>query len=473
MKLTIWDLFKYIFKHKFFIAAMTVLAYLLSKLYVNKIQTYSAEVIISYNDSCISTGYALDGSKFDVSEIVSPKVIASAKAELPFKISDDGIKANTKITPIIPDSEKNIKEAKEKLGEEYEYHANVFKIRYKGNASYYETRDTLDKLIDNYFKYYNEKYLYLATVSEIDYNLNNTDYDYIEQAEIIQNNVDNAINVLEGYANGKEYRSPSTGLTFKDLINEFEYLSEFKLPTVFSRIYDARLTFNKELLINKYTDRMETNELQSKNSEEKSELAGDRMKAYVKANVDVPNSYNSNHSNGDDNVRIIDDIDHHDYRYIQEQTTYDSLIKNYVTDKISANVNKIDAKHCKDVIKIFSTPAAAWINYENTEAQVKKDISDILTELKELYNTAFLLIDDYNSYIPAQHIECLTGIRHYENVYSSLYHLIALILGFGLSCILAIAIEIMRKYAAYSKSNPDDGDEASESGSDASGKNAD
>ena len=119
-------------------------------------------------------------------------------------------------------------------------------------------------------------------MSEIDYNLNNTDYDYIEQAEIIQNNVDNAINVLEGYANGKEYRSPSTGLTFRDLINEFEYLSEFKLPTVFSRIYDARLTFNKELLINKYTDRMETNELQSKNSEEKSELAGDRMK-YTRA----------------------------------------------------------------------------------------------------------------------------------------------------------------------------------------------
>lgn len=99
---------------------------------------------------------------------------------MPFNITDDGIKANTKIVPIIPDSEKNIREAKEKLGEEYEYHANTFKIKYKGNSSYYETRDTLDKFIDNYFKYYNEKYLYQATVSEIDYKLNKSDYDYIE-----------------------------------------------------------------------------------------------------------------------------------------------------------------------------------------------------------------------------------------------------------------------------------------------------
>ena len=464
MKLTIWDLFKYIFKHKFFIAAVTVCAFLLSKLYVNRIQTYSAEVVISYSDSCISNGYALDGSKFDVSEIVSPKVIASAKTELPFKITDEGIKANTKIIPIIPDSEKNIKEAKEKLGEEYENHPSVFKIRYRGNSSYQKTRDTLDKLIDNYFKYYNEKYLYLATVSEVDYNLNNSGYDYIEQAEILQDNVDNAIKVLEGYAGGKKYRSPQTGLTFSDLINKFTYISEFKLPAVFSQIYDARLTQDKDLLIDKYTERKEENELKEKNSKEKSELAGDRMKAYVKANVDVPNSYNSNKNEGDDNVRIIDTIDLNKDKLIQEQTTYDSLIKNYVTDKIAANDNKIDAKHCSDIIKIFSTPAAAWVNYENTEIQVKKDIADILSDLKNLYSTAFVLIDDYNSYIPAQHIECLTGIRHYENVYSSLYYLIALILGFGLSCIFAIVIEIMRRYAEYDKeeSDGDSGDEASE-----------
>ena len=455
MKLTIWDLIKYIYKHKLLILITVVCAFAASELYVKQIQTYSAEAIIRYKDSCVSEGLALDGSRFDANEIVAPKVIANANKDLMFNVTDDGIRANTKIIPIIPTAEQNLKTAKEKLGEQYEYHPNVFKIQYRGNGSYYETRDTLDKLIDNYFEYYNEKYLYLASVSEIDYNLNAGDFDYLEQAEILQKNIDNTIEILQGYVTNNEYRSPTTGLTFNDLINEFEYLSEFKLPLIFSRIYAARLSNNKNLLINKYTERKQQSELINKNCGEKALLAKNEMDSYVKANVDVPNSYNSNKAEGDDNVTIIQDIDNEQMR-IQAQTTYDSLIKNYVTDSIEANNSLIDAKYCDDVIKIFSTPADVSINYAEYEQLVKKDISSSLDSLKELYQTAFSLIDDYNAYVPSMHIECLTGVRHYENVYKSMYDLIAVILGFVIACMLAIVIEVMKRYAEMQKEDDDE-----------------
>ena len=454
MRLTIWDLFVYLYRHKIMIALTVIVSFVLSKFAVAKMQNYSAEVVIAYKDGCISSGYALDGSKFDPSEIVSPKVISNANKELPFNITDDGIKANIKIIPIVPDSEKSIQEAKEKLGEEYEYHANTFRIRYHGNSSYHETRDTLDRLITNYFKYYNEKYLYQATVSEIDYNLNQSGYDYIEQAEILQNNIDSAMSVLQGYVGEDDYRSPSAGITFKDLIKEFEYLSEFNLPRIFSRIMDERLSADKDLLINKYTERMETALLSAKNNGEKAQLAKDRMNAYVQANVDVPNSYNSNINQGEDNVKIIEDIDHHNSAAISEQTTYDTLIKNHVTDSVAANDNNIDAKYCADIINIFSTPAAGG-DYAQSEAYVKTEIQNTLDSLRDLYAKAFMLIDDYNSYIPSKHIECLTGIRHYENVYGSFYAMIAVVLGFMLSCILALVIEIMKRYAAYSRKEAD------------------
>ncbi len=457
MRLTVWDLIKYIYKHKLLILVTVVLAFTASKLYVKKIQTYSAETVIRYKDSCVSEGLSLDGSKFDTNEIVAPKVIAGANKDLMFNVTDDGIRANTKIVPIIPSAEQNLKTAKEKLGEEYEYHPNVFKIQYKGNGSYYETRDTLDKLIENYFEYYNEKYLYLASVSEIDYNLNSGDFDYLEQAEIMQKNIDNTVEILRGYTAGNEYRSPSTGLTFNDLINEFEYLSEFKLPLIFSRIYSARLSENKDLLINKYTERKQQSELQNKNCAEKAALAKNEMDAYVNANVDVPNSYNSNKAEGDDNVTIIQDVDNENMR-IQAQTTYDTLIKNYVTDSVAANNSLIDAKYCEDIIKMFSTPADKSINYAEYEDLVKKDISSSLETLKELYKTTFLLIDDYNAYVPSMHIECLTGIRYYENVYESMYNLIAVVLGFVLACMLAVAIEIMKRYADMQKDKEDDDD---------------
>ena len=98
------------------------------------------------------------------------------------------------------------------------------------------------------------------------------------------------------------------------------------------------------------------------------------------------------------------------------------------------------------------------MDYAEYEKLVKNDISDTLEKLKNLYTTAFELIDDYNAYVPSKHIESLTGIRYYENVYSSLYYLIAVIIGFVLSCIIALAIEIMRRYAYFSKNGKNDGE---------------
>lgn len=452
MRLTIWDLIKYVYKHKLFIIAAVILSAVLAKLYVNSIQTYSAETVISYKDVCVSEGRALDGSSFDANEIVAPKVIANANKNLSFNITDDGIRANTKIIPIVPTAQQNLQQYKEKLGEEYEFHPNVFRIIYHGNSSYYETRDTLDKLIDNYFKYYNEKYLYLASVSEIDYDLNKGNFDYLEQAEILQENIDNTIEILQSYVGNNGYRSPTTGLTFKDLINEFDYLSEFRLPLIFSRIYTARLSSDTALLINKYTQRLEENMLANKNSTHKAALAEDRMNAYVSANVDVPNSYNSNKAEGDDNVTIIEDV-HDRERQVNSQTTYDTLIKNYVNDSVGANDSIIDAAHCEQIINLFSTPAAEWVDRAAFEELVKNDISQTLEKLRTLYATAFELIDDYNAYIPSQHIESLTGIRYYENVYFSLYLLIALILGFTLSCIAAVTVEIMKRYSRLEREN--------------------
>ena len=72
---------------------------------------------------------------------------------------------------------------------------------------------------------------------------------------------------------------------------------------------------------------MEQYGLAGKNASEKSALAEDRMNAYVDANVDVPNSYNTARSGNNDDVAIIQDV-HDDFdRRIQEQTTYDYLIK--------------------------------------------------------------------------------------------------------------------------------------------------
>ena len=58
MKLTIWDLFHDLYKHKLMIIIGTLCALVLANLYVDRIQTYSAEVVIRYKDACVSNGYS-------------------------------------------------------------------------------------------------------------------------------------------------------------------------------------------------------------------------------------------------------------------------------------------------------------------------------------------------------------------------------------------------------------------------------
>lgn len=451
MRLLIWDIFMFLYRHKLKILAVTVLCFALSCFYVDYVQTYSAEVVIRYKDSCVANGKALDGSTFDPNEIVSPKVIVNANRDLPFNIKDDDIRANTAIIPVASADEESIKQAKLKQGESYTYHSNVYRVSYRGNKSFFETRDTLDQLIENYFEYYNEKYIYLATISEIDYDLNQGEFDYIEQAEILQNNIDQAIEVLESYVDGQNYRSPRTGLTFSDMVSEFNYLAEFRMPQIYSKIYAARLSKNTPLLINKYTERKEQHELNAKNSQEKAALAEDRMNAYVEANVDVPNSYNEDTENGRNGAVILDRVEDDWDRVLQEQTTYDTLIKNYVNECIGVDRETIDAQECANIVQIFSTPADEGVNYDQYLQEVERDIAQTLDKLRELYATALLLIDDYNSYIPQRHIECLTGIRTYQNVYRGPYVILATFMGFTLSCIAAVVYEIMREYARSSR----------------------
>lgn len=451
MSITVWDLFKYIFRWKWLIAAVTLCSFLAANLYVDRHQTYSSKVIIQYTDSCISEGKNLKGQPFDSNEIKSPAVIESVLNDLGYSNKKiDSIRQKVSVTSVTPKDKSAIKDAKEKLGEEYTYYPNTFVISYRGNASYETTRDILNSLITSYFEYYSENYLYLATLTEVDYDINNKNFDYLEQAELIENNVKQTISSLSQYSrDSNDYRSPTIGLTFSDLLSDFQMLEDFSLPLVFSKIYEGQVSVNKQLLIDKYTERMEQNYREMDNLTHKAELAKDRMDAYVKANKDVPNSYNENINDGGDDVVIIDNIDESYNTPINEQTTYDSIILNYANASIAANNKKIDAEHCSSIISLFSVERDPDIDYAAYESTVQNEISSILSELKDLYDKCNILIDDYNSYIPALHIKKLSGVGYFENLSSSLYELVAVVVGFGLSCMAAIAFGIMKKYSAY------------------------
>ena len=77
---------------------------------------------------------------------------------------------------------------------------------------------------------------------------------------------------------------------------------------------------------------------------------------------------------------------------------------------------------------------------------VEQAIDTATKEMETLYDTLSATIDDYNDFNTKKHISLLTGVKCYENVSTSLYKMIAIVLSGGLMVLLAIALEIIKAY---------------------------
>lgn len=443
MNISIWDIFKYLLKWKFVIAVTVVISAILAYVYVDGQQSYNSTVIIQLNDKSILNGNAPDGTVYDYYEIVSPNVLTDVIEELSLKKTVDSLRERVTVTPIIPESEKEIQKSKEKDGEKHEFYPNTFSVTYKGKSSEStgDVRDILDSIIDNYIDFYNEKYSSKVSINEIAYSNEMGDYDYIEMADMLSENISTTMTTLESCASSHDkFRSSTTGHTFSDLINEYKYIDEFSLPDIYSIIYAGQVTKNKPLLINNYTYKAESYLVEKANYEDAANIAKSRMDSFSKANRNVPNAYNKETGNNDDDLEIIDGV----YEWINPnntETTYDQLITSYVDSSIAANNMQLKADHCVEVVQKFSREAIAPAD-EATINAVAESITAVKNEMTELGKTTQQVIDDYNKYTFASHISLLTGVNYYATMSFYLYALIAVVIGALLSILAVLTIEI-------------------------------
>lgn len=477
MVVTIWDIFRYIFKWKFFIAIVTVAAVILAYIYVDVTQSYSSEVIFKYEDSSVSKeGKTPDGATLDTDEIISPVIISKALDDINVKYGVDTMRSSLTVTPITPTYVTDMKDAKTKVGEEYNYYPVQFTVKYKDkkNSSIDITRDFLDAIMTNYVNYYCEKYINQASVVEIDYDMSAEKHDYLEIAEIMQSNITTVAEKLSSLDQASEsYRSPSTGLTFNDLNMQYSHIKNFDLPELFANIYAGQITEDKDLLITKYQNRNDEFLLSATNDSSKAAMTLSLMKSFANANKDVPNSYNySSDSSNNDNLAINDEVINSKEYNSHEKATYDNLITDYTKYTVSAKNNSLDAKHCRDIIDIFSKDLASNVNQTKIQSEVEKSIESIKSNYQELCSLTEKTLNDYNAYVASTHITFLTGVKVYKNVAFTMYGIIAFVAGLALSIIWAVSFELVKRFQKLKaegivhnddetlKSIRDDGDDA-------------
>lgn len=433
--------------------------------------TYVAAEVIHYNDYQAEQGLTPIGTELDVNEIKSSAVMSKVvnKMGLTGIYSVDSLISRIAITAI-PDEDKMAqKAAKLEEGEDYVYEPSTFIVSF--TAMNHEgaefARTILDETLDVYFAEYSQKYVNVAPANNTVENLVAENYDYIEMMELIDQGIEETLGTLYQRMEQKPYyRATSTGTSFGDLADEFNYIRNIKLSSLFSKIYKYQITQNKTILISDYTTRIDNNNIL--NSKEESIVAD---------TVSVIETYvEKMRESGNTNITyeyILDSVHERNLSgnavSAGDQTvTYDELIYSWRDHNESKEYAVIDSAYCQYVIDTFeqctgACPKSGCLalnsnltctqinngNYDEIEAEIATEIESLVSELTELYKLTMQTNDEYNEYLGASYISVLSSASVKPSVNVNLYTMIAFFFLIVLCCGGAIVLGRMGDIIHY------------------------
>ncbi len=425
--------------------------------------TYIASEVIHFNDEQAEKGLAPTGEKLDVSEIKSSAVMSKVvdKMGLTGIYSVDSMTSRINITPIEDKDKAAQKDAKLEEGEEYIYEPSTFIVSFaatSGEGAEF-ARTMLDETLDVYFEQFSRKYVNVAPANNTVEELDKNDYDYIEMMEIIDTSIDSTITTLyQRIGQNNYYRSTENGVSFTELVNEFNYLRQVKVSSIFSKIYKYQITKNKSVLVSDYTTRIANNGIS--NSKEESLI--DDIVTVIDAYVEkMRESGNTNISY----EYILDNLHERNLQeYFGDQTvTYDELIYSWRDHKENHAHTLIDTAYYRYILNTFTSctehcnnncadspltcTALCNPDYPALKAEVDREIDMLLTELAALYDTTMKTNDEYNRYLGASYISVLSSASVRESVNVGLYTAIAFVFLVVVCCggviVLSRAIDII------------------------------
>ncbi len=403
--------------------------------------TYIASEVIHYNDEQAEKGLAPTGEKLDVNEIKSSAVMSKVvdKMGLTGVYSVDSLISRINITPIEDADKVAQKDAMLEEGEEYIYEPSTFIVSFAATSG--EGADfarlVLDEVLDVYFEQFSQKYVNVAPADNTIEKLNENDYDYIEMMELIDTSIDNTLSTLyQRIEQNSYYRSTETGESFTELANDFDYLRQVNVSSLFSRIYKYQITKNKAVLVSDYTTRIDNNN-----------IANEKDKSLVEDVVTVIDAYVAKmRDSGNTNISfeyILDNLHERNLQdYVGDQTvTYDELIYSWRDLNESEQHAIIDSAYCNYILDTFTSctgkcgGACATSNltctelckqeYATVKEEIEKEIDTLVTELTLLYDTTMKTNDEYNKYLGASYISVLSSASVRQSVNVVLYTAIA------------------------------------------------
>lgn len=454
-----FNIIRYLKKWWPLIALMSFCAGVFFMRYATSNQSYTAQSIIKYNYSKAEDGKTPSGEDLDVSEIFSSTVVKEAIENLGLTVNVDTIRSGGTVTGIVPDDVTKTQEAKIDKGEDVEeYHSTEYIVKLSVSSDYSTeyVRTMLDEILSCYFANFGEKYVDYSTIPNNAAALDGQGYDYIEQAEILN---DTVAQITENLGNCQaahpEFVSSTTGLSLSDLLDEYNYVSDVEIPYLFSEILGGKLTQNREVLLKKYQERYNTYVMDGDVDSEKVAAVLEVIQSYGNKNKDGSLYYQRGARSGtedDTGGFVLSDVYEEDTN-IDRTTVYDNLISDYVTILNRQSNNVIDAAYCQYIINVFQGASdSSDVSDENqafTDQAVEQEIAALQGRLNTLYETLSLTMKEYNEYCGAVNLGVLASTTVSEKINVKLYILLGVAVFFILGICGAILLGRIQDFVEY------------------------
>lgn len=454
-----FNIIRYLKKWWPLIALMSFCAGVFFMRYATSNQSYTAQSIIKYNYSKAEDGKTPSGEDLDVSEIFSSTVVKEAIENLGLTVNVDTIRSGGTVTGIVPDDVTKTQEAKIDKGEDVEeYHSTEYIVKLSVSSEYSTeyVRTMLDEILSCYFANFGEKYVDYSTIPNNAAALDGQGYDYIEQAEILNDTVaEITANLGNCQAAHPEFVSSTTGLSLSDLLDEYNYVSDVEIPYLFSEILGGKLTQNREVLLKKYQERYNTYVMDGDVDSEKVAAVLEVIQSYGNKNKDGSLYYQRGARSGTDDDTggfVLNDVYEEDTN-IDRTTVYDNLISDYVTILNRQSNNVIDAAYCQYIINVFQGASdSSDVSDENqafTDQAVEQEIAALQGRLNTLYETLSLTMKEYNEYCGAVNLGVLASTTVSEKINVKLYILLGVAVFFILGICGAILLGRIQDFVEY------------------------
>ena len=454
-----FNIIRYLKKWWPLIALMSFCAGVFFMRYATSNQSYTAQSIIKYNYAKAEDGKTPSGEDLDVSEIFSSTVVKEAIENLGLTVNVDTIRSGGTVTGIVPDDVTKTQEAKIDKGEDVEeYHSTEYIVKLSVNSNYSTeyVRTMLDEILSCYFANFGEKYVDYSTIPNNAAALDGQGYDYIEQAEILNDAVaEITANLGNCQAAHPEFVSSTTGLSLSDLLDEYNYVSDVEIPYLFSEILGGKLTQNREVLLKKYQERYNTYVMDGDVDSEKVAAVLEVIQSYGDKNKDGSLYYQKgarSGTNDDAGGFVLSDVYEYDTN-IDRTTVYDNLISDYVTILNRKSNNVIDAAYCQYIINVFQGASdSSDVSDENqafTDQAVEQEIAALQDRLNTLYETLSLTMKEYNEYCGAVNLGVLASTTVSEKINVKLYILLGVAVFFILGICGAILLGRIQDFVEY------------------------